>query len=129
MDERSLNADKQTGALTLKDKDYNEVKVGMEVEFLLEEKNGYKNINGKSMKILNSGGAGTQQPIQQQAPQPTTTPVKEPQTTISAVDASVRCNVLQSAVMLAKGTTFENGDKASELTLIVAESFYKWVTK
>ncbi len=61
----ALNEDKQTGALTLKDKNFNEVKVDMEVEFLLEEKNGYKNITSKSMFILSSGGTGTPQPTQQ----------------------------------------------------------------
>ncbi|ANS04898.1 hypothetical protein [uncultured Mediterranean phage] len=62
----NLNADKHTGLLTLKDKNYHEIKEGMEVEFLLIEKDGYKNIDKKSMSILSSGSAT---PPQQTTPQ------------------------------------------------------------
>lgn len=61
------NEDRDSGAFIVKDKDYQEVKVGQEVEFLVVEKNNYKNIDKKTFKILSSG-SGAQQPKVEQQP-------------------------------------------------------------
>ena len=77
----ALNADKKTGLLTLKDKSYNEVCIGMEVQFVLEDKKvgdkTYSNINPKLFDIISSGmGAATNQ--QQQGYHPPTQEQNKP---------------------------------------------------
>jgi glucan-binding YG repeat protein len=70
-----VNKDKHTGAFTIKDKNFNEVKEGCEIEFMTTEKNGFENIDKKTMAILSSGSAAQtpqqpqQQPVAQQPAQ------------------------------------------------------------
>lgn len=68
------NEDKQTGALTVKCKQHQEVRNGMEVQFIIEESTGkdgkvYVNINQKMFDILSSGSGAQQQPVEQQPTQ------------------------------------------------------------
>jgi len=70
----TCNADKNTNELVIKDKNWNVVKVGMEVEFMTSpDKQGYEKIDRKTMMILSSGSG---------ASQPQDTPTGESQTTI-----------------------------------------------
>lgn len=64
-----VSADKQSGALILKDKDYQVIEVGTEIEFLLIDTKGkdgktYQNPDKKTMKVLSNGNAAN--PNQQQ---------------------------------------------------------------
>lgn len=111
----ALNADKKTNELVLKDKDYNPVLDGMEVEFLLVEKKGYKNIDSKTFKILASGSAVTQQVKEQPTGQVTEqAPGQVIPKKISQSDIGIWLACQTDAVALAKGTTFQVGDKNPE---------------
>lgn len=116
------NADKKTGEIIVKDKNYNVVKEGMEVEFVLEERNGFSSINSKMFTILSSGSSVPEQE------QPKATKVKD--TYVDKNDINVYVGCLQAAAMLAKGTTFQVGDKepekfSTEMAIRMADYLYK----
>lgn len=136
-----VTEDKFSKQFVVKDKEYKEITVGSEVEFIVEETTGkdgkvYKNINAKTMTL--KGGA-------QQAPPPTTEhptqqPIRtSPPITKEPLGASLATHTLwndcvRSAVMLAKGTTFQCGDKApeqftSEQVMRVAQGFFDEMLK
>jgi hypothetical protein len=61
--------DKRTGAFAVKDKNYKVITEGTEVEFMTTEKNGFENIDKKTMQVIS--GAPQQPQPQQVAQQPT----------------------------------------------------------
>lgn len=62
-------SENRDGAFVVTDKDWREVKEGMEVQFMTIEKNGFENIDKKSIHILASGSNATTPAAQQPAPQ------------------------------------------------------------
>lgn len=88
-----VTADKQSGKLIVKDKNYKEVTVGMDVEFVVDEstKDGkvYHNINQK-MFTITSG--------QSEAPVALPQPPQSKQIEASAINASLWVECLKSAV-------------------------------
>jgi len=64
------NADKNTNQLVVKDKNFNEVTIGMEVEFMTQpDKQGYEKIDRKTFTALSGSKQPTQQPTVKPTPQ------------------------------------------------------------
>jgi hypothetical protein len=103
------------------DQNGNKFKEGQEVELLLEEKNGYKNIVTKTSKIIASGSSA-----QQASPAPVKTEER------SAFPVTVWLNALDAAVRLANGITItvKTNDEdevvktTSQFVLRVADRFF-----
>jgi len=91
-----VTADKNSGKLIVKDKDYKPVEIGMEVEFVVDEttKDGktYHNINQKMFTIKGAT------PPQQAPVVATSQPPQSNKVEASAIDASLWVECLKSAV-------------------------------
>lgn len=124
-----VSADKLSGQLIVKDKNYKEVQVGMEVEFVVDEtmKDGktYKNINQKMFEI--KGGQAAAQPTVSAAilPPAVTQPPKD---TYEATfkNALLWSECLKSAVAAAD-LLFKSGEVKNptvESIMALADKFY-----
>ena len=127
------SADKQTNELIPRDKDKKQLKEGMRVDFKYTTNDkGYHEVERGTLAILGQTAPPTQQPQQQvtnTAPQPEADTFRASLATHTLWNDCVR-----SAVMLAKGTTFQCGDKApeqftSEQVMRVAQRFFDEMLK
>jgi len=97
-----VTADKLSGKLIVKDKNYTEVTVGMEVEFVVDETIGkndgkvYHNINQKMFTI--KGSTQQQSAPAPQAPVASPQPLQSNKIEASAIDAHIWTECLKSAV-------------------------------
>ena len=111
------------------DKNNNKMVEGVEVELLLEEKNGYESVVNKSSTVLATFKDTSSVGIPQQ--EKTEEPVEER----SVVPVSIWLNCLESATRLANGVTITVKDKdeavetGSLFALRVAQRFYEEALK
>ena len=127
-----VGADKQTGALTVKCKKYQEVRNGMEVQFIIEESEGkdgkvYMNINQKMFDILSSGSGVPQQPVEQQPTQQEKVSNTPPKTSRKDELVSIMCKGMAAAMALVKfeGKELPNDDMINR----VAKSYFNQYKK
>lgn len=130
-----VGADKQTGALTVKCKKYQEVLNGMEVKFIIEESTGkdgkvYMNINQKMFDIIASGSAVSkpeQKPVAQQPVEQEKVANTPPQTSRKDELVQSVCTGMSAAMALVKfeGKELPNDDMINR----VAKSYFNQYKK